>query len=141
VALLAGHGSKAALWAFACFAGALIAAVVASAAEAAFPGKNGRIAYQHGPLFGDMAIFSVTPGGGHRERLTRSGTANGDASWSPNGKRIAFDRSKGGDFDIFTMRADGRRVRRLTRDDDGDIDPPSRRAVGGSPTAARARFT
>ena len=34
--------------------------------------------------------------------------------WSPDGKRILFTRSEGGNFDIYTVKPDGTDVRRLT---------------------------
>ena len=34
--------------------------------------------------------------------------------WSPDGSRILFTRSQGGNFDIYTIRPDGTDVRRMT---------------------------
>ena len=47
-----------------------------------------------------------------------------NASWSPDGDRIAFHRSWNGDHGIFVMNADGTDVRQLT-ENDGDAGGPS----------------
>ena len=46
-----------------------------------------------------------------------------NASWSPDGDRIAFHRSWNGDHGIFVMNADGTDVRQLTENDGYDYNP------------------
>jgi hypothetical protein len=73
-----------------------LACLVATPAQAAFPGQNGKIA------FVDVGIWTVNPDGTGRIRLTISG---GDRypKWSPNGSRIAFERGT----DIWVTNANG----------------------------------
>lgn len=88
-------------------------------AEAAFPGKNGKIAfsaYEDGP--GDEhVIFSVNPDGSDRTRLTDRSGPNYDGGggyepdWSPDGTRLVFANSDDDWSDpsgyIHVMGADG----------------------------------
>jgi len=54
---------------------------------------------------------------GHAQRrLTENG---GDPAWSPDGHAIAFERNG----EIYVMRADGTRLRRLTRSPSEDSFP------------------
>jgi Tol biopolymer transport system component len=93
--------------------GALVAGLAAaSAAQATVPGKNGPILFLH-QVGKYEQLFSASADGTHVRQLTHftdSGAA--DASWSADGRRIAFSR----DFqccgpkehlDIYTMNADG----------------------------------
>jgi Tol biopolymer transport system component len=104
----------------------LIAAVLALAlpapAEATFPGRNGLLATSiegAEPMpCGDMGyhqdcgpewanVFTTTPTGKNRHRLTRCNAARpcraGGATWSPDGRRIAYSQ----DGDVYVARADG----------------------------------
>ena len=74
-------------------------------ARAAFPGRDGRIAFV---LKGN--IYSILPDGTGRIRLTSDGNSR-NPRWSADGKMIAFNRGK----DIYVMRANGSQTRRLTR--------------------------
>src|SRR5215210_1843140 len=67
-------------------AAALLA--ISQKADAAFPGKNGRIAYSAFPLDGgpDDRIYTIKAGGDGKTKLTRGL----HPSYSPNGKRIAY---------------------------------------------------
>lgn len=62
-------------------------------------------------------LFTMNPDGSDVTQLTDSVGASADAAWSPDGSQIAFDadrgdpRSKQG---IYTMRADGSGLRRVT---------------------------
>ena len=87
----------------ACIAGAL---VLPSAAQATFPGKNGKIAF----ATGGGAIATMRPDGSRVRYLGRGS----DPAWSADGRLIAFARNNGGQSDLYTMRADGSGVRRLT---------------------------
>ncbi len=49
--------------------------------------------------------------------------AEGLAAYSPNGKRIAFQSTRDGDGEIFTMGLDGTHVRQLTHNDSSDGNP------------------
>jgi TolB protein len=78
------------------------------------------------------AIYSVTPAGGDRRTIARlSADARGavedpQPAWSPDGRWVAFCqlRSRGVEgSDIWIVRADGTRLRRLTRSPGVDTDP------------------
>jgi hypothetical protein len=90
-------------------------------AEAAFPGGNGRIAYESGDAEG---IFSVWPDGTGRLRVVRNDVTQ--PVYAPSGRRIAFSRLFDKRFPFGTapmsrievVGADGRGGRRLTGGDD-----------------------
>ena len=48
-------------------------------------------------------------------QLTQSTNINEWPRWSPDGRHLAFASNRTGNFDIYTMDADGSHVRRLTR--------------------------
>jgi len=60
---------------------------------------------------GTSYIYTIRRDGRKRDRLTEGMYP----SWSPNGKRIAFSRQASTDFGIFTMRANGTHLYRVTR--------------------------
>jgi Tol biopolymer transport system component len=45
------------------------------------------------------------------------------AKWSPDGRRISFVSSRGGNFDLYVMNADGTNVTRVTDHPASDFDP------------------
>jgi Tol biopolymer transport system component len=70
---------------------------------------------------GRMALFRVGPGGTNLRLILENVT---DPSWSPDGGRFAFVRQEPGGcprycpaFNVYVADADGRNVRRLTRND------------------------
>jgi TolB protein len=61
--------------------------------------------------------WTVPSDGGPRRRLTRFGAGHmtASAAWSPDGSMIVFaDSGRGGNDDLYVMRADGGGIRRLT---------------------------
>jgi Tol biopolymer transport system component len=79
-------------------------------AEAAFPGKNGKIAFVR-----DGGIWTVNPDGSDQTFLS----AGGAPAWSPDGSKIVFERSE----DVWTMNADGSNQINLTNHPEIDADP------------------
>ena len=74
------------------------------------------------------ALFTVHVDGGGLERLTPWGMGAGDADWSPDGTKIAFEASPDATShgDIFTIDADGQQLTNLTdnmRSGGGSSDP------------------
>ncbi len=105
-------------------------AVVAVPAQAAFPGKNGRIAFQSDRSGGDSDIWTMNSDGTAAVNLTESSTGGDEApNWRADGKVLAFmsDRvtptNPTGDFEIFTMAADGSGQRQVTANEVDDEDP------------------
>jgi len=66
---------------------------------------------------GCPAIYTVNATGGGLNRLTPDTATSYDASWSPDGSRLAFVGYRGapGQSDVFTINADGTDERNLTR--------------------------
>jgi TolB protein len=62
--------------------------------------------------------------GSNVRRLTYEGRYNTSPSWSPKGKRLAFEGMAGGRFQIFTIDEDGSNLLQLTFDW-GDNESPS----------------
>jgi Tol biopolymer transport system component len=81
-------GTLAAAVVVAC-AAALLA--LSEKAEATFPGKNGRIAYAGWNRGKDFEIYTIKPDGSGKTQLTHNNTDDLDPSYSPDGKRIAYE--------------------------------------------------
>jgi Tol biopolymer transport system component len=72
---------------------------------------------------GDEELFVMNADGTNVRQLTSNADFDSAPSWSPDGRRILFERAPAGTFtqgteaqekDIYVMRADGSHVRRLT---------------------------
>jgi hypothetical protein len=97
-------------------------AVCVGPARSAFPGANGRIAFQSIDLCSE--IHSINPDGTGQVPLTTTpscinGEGDGEPAWSPDGSRIAFTRGQGtvsqtGFANVFVMDADGSGQTNLT---------------------------
>jgi Tol biopolymer transport system component len=86
-------------------------------ARAAFPGANGRIAYAEERVGEPTDVLSVNPDGTQLVNLSPGPASEGQPTWSPDGKTIAFvSRSNVEDStsQIWTMNADGGDKRPLT---------------------------
>src|SRR5690349_16537471 len=102
-----------------CVAAISVLALMAAAlpAHAAFPGANGKIAFDAN---GD--IFTMDPDGTSVTQLTTGSTGRG-ASFSNTGGQIAFFSSRDGGDEIYVMNADGSAQTRLTNSAAQDEDP------------------
>lgn len=66
---------------------------------------------------GDAEIFAVDTTTGDTVNLTRTPNASERyPSWSPDGKRIAFNSDRDGTHNLYVMNADGNEVRQLTHE-------------------------
>jgi Tol biopolymer transport system component len=97
-----------------------MAAAVAAAlllpgsADAAFPGRDGLIAFTRGAGSKPGQIYVIRPDGSGLRRLTHRRRGAGGASWSPDGRRILFSSSTRDGVQVFVKRLGGG-VRQLTR--------------------------
>ena len=97
--------------------------------NAAFPGANGRLAFEREAPAGDHTqtdIYSAWPDGdagdiyvidlesGRLHRVTRSPEYDHQVAWSPDGKRIVFERDLTSSASIFAVGVDGLNLARLT---------------------------
>jgi TolB protein len=95
--------------------------VAAAPALGAFPGENGKIAFDSDRSGGDLDIWTMDPDGGNLVNLTARSKADDFApNWRADGRKIAFmsDRvtttNPEGDSEIFIMKADGSHQRQIT---------------------------
>jgi len=101
VALLAGVG--------------VLGLVEVRPAEATFPGKNGKIAFQS-DRGGSYEIYTMNRNGNKIDKLTTNTTEDEDPAFSPDGKKIAFESDRDGDSDIYKTNIKGRKLVQLTTD-------------------------
>jgi Tol biopolymer transport system component len=123
-----------ALWAGLSFGGA--------PAQAALPGDNGRLVCegQRGdpaPGVSRTEVFSINPDGTEETVLTDNLVRDGDPSFSPDGRNIAFESYRGEDgfSEAYRMAADGSDVKQLTTSGDNED-----RSTNWSPDGSRITF-
>jgi len=93
-------------------------------AEATFPGKPGKIAYE-GNDGNDAEIYTIKPNGGGRVQLTDNNTGDYTPSYSPSGKKIVYSGqdAPNGDREIYTINAGGGGRVQLTDNNTDDYEP------------------
>jgi Tol biopolymer transport system component len=111
---------------------------LAAPAQAAYPGKNGSIIFKSRTTGTDQ-IYRLN-GDGSSTPLTSDANSSDDPVWSPDGKKIAFDRQS----DVWVMNADGSHEVDLTTGADGGFDPtwsPDGKKIAYLDTHASQIFT
>ena len=103
-------------------AGLFALLALAGVALAAFPGANGKIAFES-KRDGNDEIYSMNPDGSSQSRLTNNSETDVNPIVSPDGTRIIFDSKRAGNEEIFVMNADGTGVTRITNNDFVDQEP------------------
>jgi TolB protein len=98
--------------------------------NAAFSPNGKRIVFARGPsapakrgMPGGPDIWVMRADGSRERALTSNPAFDDFPSFSPNGKRIAFDSGRSGNSDIFEMRADGSNEHALTTGRRDEHDP------------------
>lgn len=106
----------------------LVAALaLACTANAAYPGKNGQIAFSSN-WDGNYNIYTIRTDGSGLTRLTDDLRGDVEPRWSPDGAHIAFMRSEPGTpwgYSLYVMNADGSGQRLLVRASNYDFAAPS----------------
>src|SRR5688500_7990449 len=99
----------------------LLLTSIAGTAGAAFPGANGKIAFQS-DRDGNPEVYVMNSDGSGQTRLTNEPRSDVEPAFSPDGTRIAFvsQRNGGG---LHVMDADGSGPIRLTSDLEGGSKP------------------
>ncbi len=92
----------------------LLVASASVSVEATYPGTNdGRLAF--GMIVGGNAdIYSVLPNGNDLRRLTTDSSFDACASYSPDGKEIAFCSTRSGVSEIWKMKQNGTQQEQVT---------------------------
>jgi TolB protein len=115
--------------------GGVVAAVVLATlaltplAHAAFPGTNGRIAFQ-----ATNGLGTINASGGDRQPLFQGSGVFATPTWSADGKRLAFASNIDGDFEIYAIGAAGGAITQLTHNTVNDGSP------SWSPDGSRIAF-
>jgi Tol biopolymer transport system component len=91
-------------------------------AVAAFPGANGKIAFES-TRDGNWEIYVMNADGTGQTRVTKNLVYNFSPAWSPDGKWLTFDVEKDGNLEIYAMRVGGTLQIRLTNNPAQDAVP------------------
>ena len=91
-------------------------------AEATFPGKPGKMAYQgnDGQYY---EIYTINSSGGGKFRVTNNSSRDYDPCYSPSGKKIAYAVNAGNDWEIYTSNSGGGSRAQLTNNNTDDQEP------------------
>ena len=92
---------------------AALVLVAGTKAEAAFPGKNGKIAFTSW-RDGNPEIYRMSATGTSQTRLTKNIAFDGQPSYSPDGRKMVFTSDRDGNPEVYAINADGTGVKRLT---------------------------
>jgi CSLREA domain-containing protein len=115
----------------------------APAQASAFPGANGKIVFTSDRTTGtrvnnpdgDFEIFSMNPDGSGLKQLTKNTVTDSNPSYSPDGKKIVFDRTQNGsaDPDVVVMNSDGTGQKNITnnpaQDETASFSPDGRKIL------------
>jgi Tol biopolymer transport system component len=93
--------------------GLIYVLLVAAPANAAFPGGNGKIAFERYDN-GNNDIYSMNPDGTDLTRLTTDPAIDQEPAWSPDGRKIVFARYHDDVRDVYVMDSDGSGQSRIT---------------------------
>lgn len=99
-------------------------AVEEKTAEAAFPGKNGRIAYVSYDSYGYSQIYTISPSGRKAKQVTKDYANHYDPVYSPDGNTLAYTAyDDTGHSQIYTIPTSGGMPMQVTTDASDHYDP------------------
>jgi Tol biopolymer transport system component len=84
----------------------LALAVKVEPSQAAFPGHNGKIAFQS-HRDGNYEIYTMNADGTNQTSISNNAADDELPAWSPDGNKIAFASNRDGNYDIYVMNSDG----------------------------------
>jgi Tol biopolymer transport system component len=101
---------------------ALVVAIAVPAADASFPGRNGRIVFVSYPAASpgqpaqDGDLFTIGADGRRLKTLTSNRSNELWPKWSPGGKRLVFSRyaNAANVYALHVVRADGSGLKKIT---------------------------
>jgi hypothetical protein len=105
----------------------------ASTAHAAFPGANGKIAFEY--CGQNCEIYVMNADGTDQTNVTNNPEYDLAPAWSANGNKIAFVSRRDGNLEIYKMNEDGSGLTRLTNNSPNDVHP------AWSPDGQKIAFT
>ncbi|QIN83560.1 hypothetical protein GBA63_13625 [Rubrobacter tropicus] len=95
---------------------ALLALLATKPAEAAFPGKNGKIIFWSDRSTGP-GLYTTFPGNSTAAKVPGTSPGESQPTWSPDGTRIVFQSTSRNSKEISVMNADGSGRQQLTSTD------------------------
>jgi hypothetical protein len=113
---------------------------LAPPAEAAYPGKNGRIAFASSRVTpsnpsGDSEIFTMRPDGSGVKQLTDNTTDDVNPAYSASGATVVYISFDGKDYELFAVSRFGGAPKRITNNDVDEYHPSP------SPDGRRIAYT
>ncbi len=106
------------------------------ATHAAFPGANGKLAFERNLNGNNSEIIVANPDGTGQTNITNDPSNDVDPAWSPDGSKIVFGSDRnGGVYHLYVMNPNGSGVVQLTNASDLDITPT------WSPDGTKIAFT
>jgi hypothetical protein len=92
--------------------------ILPTAAHAAFPGTNGKLAFgsARNGFPADNDLYTMANDGTAQTRITSLNRDELNASWNPRGTKIAYERNNGMNSDIWIANGDGTSANQLTND-------------------------
>jgi len=70
---------------------------------------------------GNREIYTMSPDGSNRQRLTTNTNEDTEPAWSPDRSQIAFSSNRDGNFSIYIMNADGSNAQRVSPENRGSF--------------------
>ena len=113
----------------------LALAVKVEPSQAAFPGHNGKIAFQT-HRDGNYEIYTMNPDGTNQTSISNNSADDELPAWSPDGTKIAFASNRDGNSDIYVMNSDGTNQINISNSGFGVVD----RMAAWSPDGTKIAF-